>query len=186
MAASSSQVLYQERLTPSVGLWIGVVGAGIACFFVGAPISITAGVIAGIVVALLLAFILYSSAPVITITPNLLRVGRAAIEREHVGVAEAFRGALAQQAAGPDLDGRAFMCFRGWIEPKVRIQITDPADPTPYWLASTRNPERIVEILNSEISAEQLEEYRVQMHQVHEERMLLNHDARAQIQVDEQ
>lgn len=178
--AASSQVLYQERLTPSVGLWSGVLGAGIASFFVGAPINITAGIIAGIVAAILLGFILYSSSPVITITPQVLRVGRAAIEREFVGVAEAFRGADAQRASGPELDGRAFMCFRGWIGPKVRIQITDQADPTPYWLASTRNPEQIVEILNASLSEEQVLKYQHKMRRLQESRMLLNHDARVE------
>lgn len=178
-ASASSQVLYQERLSPSPGLWVGVLGAGVASFFVGAPINIMAGLIAGIIVALLLGFILYSTSPVITITPDVLCVGRAAIEREHVGVAEGFRGAAAQQVSGPELDGRAFMCFRGWVDPKVRIQIVDKADPTPYWLASTRHPEKIVEILNASLSPEQLENYQLEMQRLQQQRLLLNHDARA-------
>lgn len=140
---------YQERLSPGFGTWILIVCAGVASFFVGAPISITVGVIAAIVVTILLGLILYLSSPVIEITPEFVRVGRAQIEREYVGLAEGFRGEAARIAAGPQLDGRAFMCFRGWINPKIRIDITDPADPTPYWLASTRHPEKIEEILNA-------------------------------------
>ena len=75
-------------------------------------------------------------------------MGRASIERAYVGETHAFRGEQARIAAGPDLDGRAYMCFRGWITPKIRLDITDPADPTPYWIASTRNPEKIAKILN--------------------------------------
>jgi hypothetical protein len=41
------------------------------------------------------------------------------------------------------------MCFRGWITPVVRIEITDPADRTPYWLTSTRHPEDLVRALSS-------------------------------------
>ena len=40
------------------------------------------------------------------------------------------------------------MCIRGWIDPVVRSEITDPSDRTPYWLTSTRHPERIVEVLS--------------------------------------
>jgi hypothetical protein len=29
----------------------------------------------------------------------------------------------------------------------VRVRLTDPADPTPYWLFSTRRPERVAELL---------------------------------------
>ncbi|GAA1739001.1 hypothetical protein GCM10009794_00170 [Rothia terrae] len=141
-----------------------------------------AGVIAGVIVAVLLGFILYSSSPTITITDDILRVGRAAIEREHVGVAEGFRGEASRVISGPELDGRAFMCFRGWIEPKVRIQITDKADPTPYWIASTRHPERIVEILNENIGNSELERYQQEMQREHEQRMLLTHEARSQAQ----
>ena len=47
------------------------------------------------------------------------------------------------------------MCFRGWISSVVRIDITDPADPTPYWVASSRNPERIAEILNDGLPEEE-------------------------------
>ncbi len=40
------------------------------------------------------------------------------------------------------------MCIRGWIDPVVRIEITDPADRTPYWLASTRHPDELVAALS--------------------------------------
>ncbi|MDO4917473.1 MAG: DUF3093 domain-containing protein [Rothia sp. (in: high G+C Gram-positive bacteria)] len=147
-ASRDSQLQYREKLTPGVGMWLMVLLAGVATFFVGAPISITAGVIAGIVVALLFGIIMYTSSPVIEITRSYVRVGRAQIEREFVGIAEAFHGEAARVVAGPGLDGRAFMCFRGWIPSKIRIEIADPADPTPYWLASTRHADQIAQIIN--------------------------------------
>ncbi len=146
----SHSIVYRERLSPGPGMWLIVLGAGLASFFVGAPIAIPIGVIAAIVVAALAGIILYSSSPVIEITPQLLRLGRAQIERKYLGLAQAFRGEEARIAAGPELDGRAFMCFRGWIGPKVRIEITDPADPTPYWIASSRHPEKIAQLLNQD------------------------------------
>lgn len=147
MNTVADEVLYRERLTPGVGLWLGALGLGLATFMVGAPISIWAGIVAGIIMMILALVVLYVSAPTIEVTRRWLKVGRAQIEREFVGEAEAFRGEDARIVAGPALDGRAFMCFRGWIQPKVRIHITDPADPTPYWLASSRAPEKIVEAL---------------------------------------
>lgn len=147
MELTGDDVLYRERLTPGVGLWFGALGLGIASFMVGAPIKIWVGIVAGIIMMILMLVILYASAPTIEITRRWVRFGRAQIEREFVGKAEAFRGEDARVVAGPALDGRAYMCFRGWIQPKVRIQITDPADPTPYWLASSRQPEKIVEAL---------------------------------------
>lgn len=154
MSSTPSTVLYQERLSPGVGLWLGCIGAGLASFLVGAPINITAGIIAGIIVALVVAALLYGTSPTLEITESTLRFGRARIEREYVGRADAFRGEDARVATGPALDGRAYMCFRGWITSVIRVEITDPADPTPYWIASSRHPEKIAEILNQSLPDE--------------------------------
>ena len=35
----------------------------------------------------------------------------------------------------------------------VRVPLTDPADPTPYWLVSTRHPARLVAALDAARSA---------------------------------
>ena len=44
-----------------------------------------------------------------------------------------------QDALGPELDPMAYMMIRGWIRRIVRIEITDPDDPTPYWVFSVRD-----------------------------------------------
>jgi hypothetical protein len=31
--------------------------------------------------------------------------------------------------------------LRPWVDGVVRVALTDPADPAPYWLVSTRRPE---------------------------------------------
>jgi hypothetical protein len=31
----------------------------------------------------------------------------------------------------------------------VRVELTDPEDPTPYWLFSTRRPQRVAELLRA-------------------------------------
>ncbi len=35
--------------------------------------------------------------------------------------------------------------FRGYVRGVVRVEVTDPADPTPYWLVSARNPQAVVD-----------------------------------------
>lgn len=154
MPATAPTVLYRERLAPGIGLWIGCLGVGLASFLVAAPINITAGIIAGIVMFLLVGGILYGSSPTLEITETTVRFGRARIERDYVGRAYAFKGEEARLATGPALDGRAYMCFRGWITSVIRVQITDPADPTPYWIASSRHPEKITAILNQGLPEE--------------------------------
>lgn len=41
---------------------------------------------------------------------------------------------------GPLATRYAFVIQRPWIREAVRVAIDDPADPTPYWLISTRHP----------------------------------------------
>jgi len=147
-APGDATVLFSEKLWPSFWIWLvaaGLSGAGILVF---APISIAAGITAAVVLFIILAVLLVLSTPTIQVTAGTLRVGRATIERRFVGDVEAFRGAEATAERGTRLNGLAFMCIRGWIDPVVRVEITDPSDRTPYWLASSRRPDQLVAALS--------------------------------------
>ena len=145
----SDAVLYSEKLRPNVWIWLvsaGLSGAGILVF---APISLAAGLTAAVVLFVIIAVLLVLSTPAITVTGSTLRVGRATIERRFVGSASAYRGAEATAERGTRLNGLAFLCIRGWIDPVVRMEITDPSDRTPYWLTSTRRPDQLIAALKS-------------------------------------
>jgi hypothetical protein len=92
--------------------------------------------------------LLVLSTPAITVTPDALTVGRATIERRFVGSVQPFRAKEATAERGTRLNGLAYLCIRGWIDPVVRIEITDPSDRTPYWLTSTRRPEELTAALS--------------------------------------
>ncbi|MQA63902.1 MAG: DUF3093 family protein [Actinophytocola sp.] len=55
-----------------------------------------------------------------------------------------------RKAMGPDLDPAAYLVHRGWVGPLVRVHLIDPDDPTPYWLFSTRKPQRVAELLRGQ------------------------------------
>ncbi|MCX6499809.1 MAG: DUF3093 domain-containing protein [Arthrobacter sp.] len=141
-------VLFTEKLWPSFWIWLVAAGLAAAGILVFAPISIAAGITAAVVLFVILAALLILSTPSLSVTAESVRVGRATIERRFVGAVGAFRGAEATAERGPRLNGLAFLCIRGWIDPVVRIEITDPADRTPYWLASTRHPDEFVAALS--------------------------------------
>ena len=145
--SSDSEVLFTEKLWPTIWIWVVVVGLSGAGILMFSPISTAAGIIAALVLLAIMTTLLVLSTPTITVTSDTLRVGRATIDRRFVGAVEAFRKAEATAERGPRLNGLAYMCFRGWIDPVVRIEITDPADRTPYWLASSRRPEELVAAL---------------------------------------
>src|SRR5829696_1168338 len=103
------------------------------------PVSVTAGIIAAIVLfgAAVIGMILWG--PVLEVTDGVFRAGSARISLQYVGEPVGFRRQEATAARGVDLDARAWLCIRGWVDPVLRIPITDPSDPAPYWLVSTRH-----------------------------------------------
>ncbi|WP_313817462.1 DUF3093 domain-containing protein [Citricoccus sp.] len=141
------RVLYEEKLRPSLWIWLMALMISGLSILVFVPIGLEIGLGAAVVVFAIIAILLTLSTPRIQVTERSLQVGRAGIERRYVGAVTGYRGDDATHQRGPALHGLAFMCIRGWIDPVVRIQIEDQRDRTPYWLTSTRNPEQLVEIL---------------------------------------
>ncbi|AUZ87042.1 DUF3093 domain-containing protein [Arthrobacter sp. TmT3-37] len=144
---SDEAVLYEERLWPSPWIWLIAAGFSSAVIVMFAPISMGFGYGAALVVAVIVFTLLILSTPRIAVTGTTLTVGRASIERKYLGSVEWFGGDDATHQRGPGLNGLAYLCIRGWISPVVRIEVTDPEDRTPYWLTSSRTPERLVAAL---------------------------------------
>jgi membrane protein implicated in regulation of membrane protease activity len=140
-------VLYEERLWPSFWVWLIAAGFSSAVIVMFAPISMAVGYGAAAVVAVIVFTLLVLSTPRIAVTATTLTVGRATIERAYLGSVEWFAGEDATQQRGPGLNGLAYLCIRGWISPVVRVEVTDPEDRTPYWLVSSRHPERLAAAL---------------------------------------
>lgn len=119
-------------------LWLAVLAA-----LPEAAAWITTGAGAAIVALL---FWSYGAAR-ITVADGVLRAGRARIEARHLGAADALDPDQARRAAGPEADARAFLLLRPYLKRAVRVAITDPADPAPYWLLSTRHPDELAKAL---------------------------------------
>jgi Protein of unknown function (DUF3093) len=72
----------------------------------------------------------------------------------HLPVAVIARSAEVPRSAkfaalGRQLDPAAFVVHRAWVGPMVLVVLDDPEDPTPYWLVSTRHPDRVLTALRS-------------------------------------
>ena len=146
------EVIFEERLSPSVGVWLVALMLAGLCILVFAPIDPWVGVAAAVVFFGIEAALLITGTPRIVVTDRTLSVGRASIERRHLGEVTGYRGEDARQQRGPSLHGLAYVTVRGWISPVVRVQITDERDRTPYWLTSTRRPEELVGALGGRMA----------------------------------
>jgi hypothetical protein len=144
---------FRERLTPGPGTLAAVLLLLPAVYIIVLPLSPAVGGVLAVVVTVLVEALLVLSAPVVSVADGVLTAGRARIPVALTGGTATFRRAAATEARGPGLDARAFTLFRGWVDPVVRIALTDPDDPAPYWLVSTRRPEELQAALVAERSA---------------------------------
>ena len=139
---------YREKLWPTPWIYIASVLLIPASILVLAPVSMPAGIVTGVVLYLALVGSLAITAPVIEVQGGRLRAGRAEIALDDIGEATAADEEQARVERGTGLDARAFLVIRGWIKPVVRVPVVDPADPTPYWLISTRRPKELAAAIN--------------------------------------
>ncbi|MFI8993901.1 DUF3093 domain-containing protein [Streptomyces sp. NPDC053542] len=135
---------YEERLTAPRSWWVIAVAVGVACALMLLPLG-TLPMLGGLVGGAALAAVLvssYGSARIRVVAGSLI-AGDAKIPAAALGEAEVLDAAEARAWRTYKADTRAFMLMRSYIPTAVRVEVTDPADPTPYVYLSTRHPEEL-------------------------------------------
>jgi hypothetical protein len=140
---------YREKLWPTPWIYVASLLLVPASILVLAPVSLPAGIATGIILYLAVIASLTITAPVIEVHDGTLRAGRAEIPLAYTGEAVPAFDAQARIERGTGLDARAFLVIRGWVQPVVKVPITDPADPAPYWLLSSRRPKELAAAINN-------------------------------------
>ena len=97
----------------------------------------------GILVVLVLGLLLWVGSVRVQVSDGVLRAGRAHIAVDLLGVPRLLDAESTRRAMGVDADARAFLVTRPYLKRSVLLPVEDPQDPTPYWLVSTRHPERL-------------------------------------------
>jgi hypothetical protein len=141
---------YRERLSVPLRWWVQgtmlVASLWLACI-VAVP-GVVAWVVTAIAMALLVAGLVSYGSARLEVGDGVFRAGRARIGSEHLGASEPLDAERTRRAAGPEADARAFLLLRPYLKRSVRVEITDPADPAPYWLVSSRHPEALAGALS--------------------------------------
>lgn len=140
---SQSDVIYSERLYFSAKLWLLLLGFALIFY-----ISIWAalGNLPAIVstVLLIFLFVIFNfKTSTIRVSDKNLKVGFANIEITHLGEIQPIADFSKFQRAEVVLDPAAYLHTKFWIKPAVKINLSDPKDPTPFWLFSTRDPVKL-------------------------------------------
>lgn len=148
-ATKNSSVTFAEKLTPGFGWWVGAaLLAGMTALSVY-PVWHWGAVIVPVVSFLLLTWALLSMSKSVVVTGQEFYAGVAHIDRSLVGEVVPLDKRRAFLARGQDLDARAYLMTRPWVSAAVQVPIDDPADPTPYWIVSTRKPQELAAALNA-------------------------------------
>ncbi|WP_030618602.1 DUF3093 domain-containing protein [Streptomyces sclerotialus] len=135
---------YEERLTAPRSWWVIAAAVGVACALMLLPLGtlpMLGGLIGGAALAAV-AVSSYGSARIRVVAGSLI-AGNAKIPAEALGEAHVLDAEGARAWRTYKADTRAFMVMRSYIPTAVRVEVTDPADPTPYVYLSTRHPEEL-------------------------------------------
>lgn len=141
---------YSERLHVPLRWWVQATMflATVWLAFVVALPAWIAWAASGTLLALVYGMFLYVGSAQVRVSDGILHAGPARVPTSLIGTVEPLDKQATRLVHGRDADARAFLMTRPYVHRAVRIPIEDPADPTPYWLVSTRHPYKLAETLN--------------------------------------
>jgi hypothetical protein len=148
-AATSGTPRFDERLSVPLWWYLPVLGVAVllgAEVHMGYP-GIRSWIGYAITVPLFLGALFWLGRIRVRVVDGELRAGEATLPLRYVGHVDVVAPEGKQVALGPELDPAAHLLHRAWIGPVVRIEVTDPDDPTPYWILSVRDADGLVAAL---------------------------------------
>ncbi|MGV0792369.1 DUF3093 domain-containing protein [Mycolicibacterium sp. XJ1819] len=151
--ATSQSVRYRERLL--VPWWWWLPGLGVAVLFgleanqglPAVPVWVPYAVLLPVAVVVLLRLGKTQVRVVAGAEGTELWVGDAHLPFSVVSRSAEVPRSAKSAALGRQLDPAAYVVHKPWVGPMVLLVLDDPDDPTPYWLVSTRHPDRVLAAL---------------------------------------
>ena len=141
---------YEERLTAPRSWWLISFLVGVSFALILLPfgtLPLLGGLVGGTAAAAVVASS-YGSVRIRVVGDSLI-AGEAKIPVAALGEAEILDPEEARAWRTYKADTRAFLLLRSYIPTALKVQVTDPADPTPYLYLSTREPERLAQALRA-------------------------------------
>ncbi len=148
MGRNQERARYSERLTAPITVWLitAALTASLGIAY-GHWLGTPAGVMAFVVSEAIVAFLLITRTPIVSVDEHVFRAGKARLPLNYVGRIVPLTRDESITAKGAAADPRAFLCTRGWIPESILVEVTDDEDPHPYWLVSTRRGHDLASIL---------------------------------------
>jgi hypothetical protein len=141
---------YAERLGVPWWSWPAALLAGAFVALelsLSAPQQLPVWVPFAVVVPLTVAALLWLGRLRIAVTGTEFRVDDARLPVAVIADVIALDAAGKREVLGVGAHPLAFVVQRPWIGGAVQVMLNDPADPTPFWVVSTRHPVALAEAL---------------------------------------
>jgi hypothetical protein len=136
---------YSERLFVPLRWWVQatMLLASLWLAFVVAMPAWAAFSATGVLVLVTVALFASVGSARLAVSDGVLYAGPAHISVDLLGAVEPLDPEETRRVHGVDADARAFLLTRPYLKRSVKVTVADPADPTPYWLLSTRHPREL-------------------------------------------
>lgn len=79
----------------------------------------------------------------IAVVNDVLRVDDARLPVRYIAAVESLTPEQKRELLGPAAHPLAFVVQRPWIRSTAKVTLSDPEDPTPYWVVSCRRPDAL-------------------------------------------
>ncbi len=141
-----TDVAYRETLrTP---WWWYLVSLGVATLLAAefhiSGFPLTDWIPFGVLLPLSLLIVWWLGRARVEVSGGELRIRGAHLPLHLASGAVALDAATLRRVVGREGDPAAFVSIRPWVGPGVQVWVADGEDPTPYWIVSTRHPQRLV------------------------------------------
>ena len=146
---SPTSVAYSERLYVPLRWWVQATML-LASLWLAFVVAMPAGAAfsaAGGLLLVVFGFFVWIGRARVAVRDGVLYAGQAYISLDLVGPVEPLDADQTRRVHGVEADARAFLLTRPYLKRSVKVTITDSADPTPYWLVSTRHPRELAAAL---------------------------------------
>ena len=104
--------------------------------------------IAFVAASIAIIYIAFAMRSTITFDGKELRIDRAHIEVDYLGKVTILDSPEMRLLRTRDADPAAYLAIKFWAPTGIKIEVTDPRDPTPYWLITSKRGEEIAALLN--------------------------------------
>jgi hypothetical protein len=149
--------LYRERLLPGVMWWLFVAAivAMIAIAY-GAALGAAIGWIVGAGLGVIATVALFRSSPVIEVSQDRIRCGRAYIPRDVVldpRIVEPTNMTALRRGQDKAVGDRVYQVLPAWFSSSgVLMNVVDDLDPHSAWLIASRHPNALLSALSTRVA----------------------------------